>query len=526
MVTTRLPRRFQSAKMASNTDGILRPKQAYICCNTLIMNEFQNIQVLVRAILCRFESYRAHHPHYQWVTKDFGLQIDTISSVMEDPGDKMVTTHETAQTPRPQKRSTKCGPCATVKFGSAVVPIYRTESKGRVRFVLCYHRDHRRLRQIFRDLAAAKKEAQFVAQRIQAGLQHVTDLRPHERDSFKAAEAMLQKSGIPLVAAVEDYLRARDLAGTESLSAMASEYGQHFKKVVRRVTIPQIVEEMLLHREQDGASKVYLGQLKTTLNRFATRFPGEVLDATAQEIDAWLRSLEVAAGTRNSMLRCIKVFFSFARSRNYLPEDKSTAADNVRLVKSGTDDVTIFTPDQMRKLLHGAPPRLIPILAIGAFSGIRMAELNRLDWSAIDLDRRIIEIRAGQAKTASRRVVPITDNLVAWLTPLPRTGKVVENTTRHREVTALAEALGIDWPRNVLRHSFISYRIALVKSADQVALEAGNSPTIIFKHYRELTTEEQATAWFSILPKPDQWQNTITYHRQTRTVKIPAGQGT
>ena len=43
-----------------------------------------------------------------------------------------------------------------------------------------------------------------MAQRIQVGMQHVTDLKPHKRDSFKAAEAMLQKSGIPLVAAVED----------------------------------------------------------------------------------------------------------------------------------------------------------------------------------------------------------------------------------------------------------------------------------------------------------------------------------
>jgi hypothetical protein len=53
----------------------------------------------------------------------------------------------------------------------------------------------------------------------------------------------------------------------------------------------------------------------------------------------------------------------------------------------------------------------------------------------------------------------------------------------------------------VLRHSFISYRIAIVQSADQVALEAGNSVTIIFKHYRELTTPEVAKKWFSILPK-------------------------
>jgi hypothetical protein len=43
-----------------------------------------------------------------------------------------------------------------------------------------------------------------------------------------------------------------------------------------------------------------------------------------------------------------------------------------------------------------------------------------------------------------------------------------------------------------------SYRIAIVKSADQVALEAGNSPAIIFRHYRELTTEETAKEWFGI----------------------------
>ena len=64
--------------------------------------------------------------------------------------------------------------------------------------------------------------------------------------------------------------------------------------------------------------------------------------------------------------------------------------------------------------------------------------------------------------------------------------------------------LKIDWPRNVLRDSFISYRIAIVQSADQVALEAGNSPSIIFKHSRELATEDLADQWFGILPKDGQ----------------------
>ena len=96
---------------------------------------------------------------------------------------------------------------------------------------------------------------------------------------------------------------------------------------------------------------------------------------------------------------------------------------------------------------------LVPILAIGAFAGIRMAELERLGWKAVDLKRKVIEIRAGQAKTASRRVIPISDNLAAWLTPLERKGKIVRIKELQTHVPALARALKMEWPRNVLRVS-------------------------------------------------------------------------
>ena len=119
-------------------------------------------------------------------------------------------------------------------------------------------------------------------------------------------------------------------------------------------------------------------------------------------------------------------------------------------------------------------------------------------------------------------MIPVTDNLAAWLAPLSRRGRVLASGEFIKEATALARALGIEWPRNVLRHSFISYRIAVVKSADQVALEAGNSPAIIFRHYRELTTEEVANEWFAILPKDGQWENGAGYEfdRANRTVTL------
>jgi hypothetical protein len=56
------------------------------------------------------------------------------------------------------------------------------------------------------------------------------------------------------------------------------------------------------------------------------------------------------------------------------------------------------------------------------------------------------------------------------------------------------------WKHNALRHSFCSYRLAAIKNAAQVALEAGNSPQMIFKHYRQLVTEAEANQWFAIRP--------------------------
>ena len=56
------------------------------------------------------------------------------------------------------------------------------------------------------------------------------------------------------------------------------------------------------------------------------------------------------------------------------------------------------------------------------------------------------------------------------------------------------------WKHNALRHSFISYRVADIQNVAQVALEAGNSPQMIFQHYRELVRPAEAKAWFTIEP--------------------------
>ena len=90
--------------------------------------------------------------------------------------------------------------------------------------------------------------------------------------------------------------------------------------------------------------------------------------------------------------------------------------------------------------------------------------------------------------------MPITDNCAAWLERYAKPSGPVINLSRADKqlFLYLAEKSGVPWKHNGLRHSFISYRLAVVKDVGQVSLEAGNSPQMVFKHYRQLVRESEA----------------------------------
>ena len=63
------------------------------------------------------------------------------------------------------------------------------------------------------------------------------------------------------------------------------------------------------------------------------------------------------------------------------------------------------------------------------------------------------------------------------------------------------EEVSMTWKRNGLRLSYISYRVAQTQNVAQTALEAGNTPKIIFSNYRELVKPADAVKWFGIEPE-------------------------
>jgi integrase len=220
---------------------------------------------------------------------------------------------------------------------------------------------------------------------------------------------------------------------------------------------------------------------------------------SARRIDEWLRGLGVGPVTRNTFRRRLAVLFSFAKRRGYVTENPVV---DVERAKERETEVEILSVNETAHLLESSGSDMLPFWAIGAFAGLRRAEIERLSWSEIDFDAHVIELKASKSKTASRRLVTMQPNLRAWLAPYrTRTGRVCPFNLQ-RKVNDDRERAGLlaKWPHNALRHSFASYHLARFNDAAKLALEMGNSPAIIFRHYRELVKPKDAKHYWGIRP--------------------------
>jgi integrase len=186
--------------------------------------------------------------------------------------------------------------------------------------------------------------------------------------------------------------------------------------------------------------------------------------------------------------------FSYAEKRGYVDRNPVLAVDKIKLVDAPPE---ILTPDQLNSLLDNCPGLLLPCIALGAFAGLRTAEVLRLEWNDIDLKRGFINVSATKSKTAKRRLIPIAPNLAEWLRPYTeKKGKIYPYSHRmyYVQIELLIKSAGLsEWPNNGPRHSFASYHLAFHQNAPQLALEMGHTtPRTIFDNYREVVTPGEA----------------------------------
>jgi integrase len=242
------------------------------------------------------------------------------------------------------------------------------------------------------------------------------------------------------------------------------------------LTVSEAIGLRLDSVEKRGLSERHKSDLRLRLAKFETAFgTRNIASITTAEIDSWLHKLGVGPVAWMNYARSINSIFTAASKRMTLPRNP---VKQLEKPKAATKAPAILTPSQCRVLLSSAPPEIVPILVLQAFCGVRLAEAQRITWGNIIMDGKnpYVELPSTVTKTNRRRNPPIPKNALAWLRPLrglPKTSIEVTHDKYHSALQAAAAAAGVDWKPNILRHSFGTYRLGVVKSAAQVAEATG-----------------------------------------------------
>jgi integrase len=379
-------------------------------------------------------------------------------------------------------------------------------------FRMAFYLGGKRRTEDYKDKVEAIARAKTKLENLQRGNIDAAQISDKDRQIYARALDAIRNLDVKLDAAAHQYAEAVGVLGDVSLLEAARFYRRHHDQIVERKTVREVIDELVKDSIRLGRGERRIRELRSFGNRFATAFQIQIGDLTSDMVRKYLDLNTKAPRTFNNRVEIIQRMVTFAKGRKYLAKDTELFVERK---KTTHKDPEIWTPTEISNILEKADPAVVPVIALGAFAGLRTAEIREADWA--HFRRGFIEVKAAASKTGKRRLVPVSENLAAWLAPhqkqsgpvwAKRKGSVsrkrLTESTMDKDINfamrTAAKRVGLKWRHNALRHSFISYRLAELQDVNQVALEAGNSPTIIFSNYRELVTPDEANGWFKVRP--------------------------
>ena len=303
------------------------------------------------------------------------------------------------------------------------------------------------------------------------------------------------------------------------------------QEIFKRATVAECCDRYIAEYKErdssmtrnDATSKA--GVIRETLGE-------RYLDSlTEREIEEWRDGkLKGSNRYRNNILAHLRHLFERARVWGFVPKGHNPARE-VSSLKIPRAEPVVWEPKTLKKCLEwyqksekpDAGSKIV-FLSLGAFAGMRPSEIegvvgerDGLQWEDIDFKQRHIRIRSDVAgKLAEPRYITFTEKpgsgltneladtiwttLCSWIEPhRQRSGSVTFRKCQRLVSPELREAkLITGWPKDGLRHTWISSMLALGVARDWVAELAGNSPEIIRTNYKRPLPEKTALQWFKV----------------------------
>ena len=312
-------------------------------------------------------------------------------------------------------------------------------------------------------------------------------------------------------------LRAKGMSVTQALEYALA----HAPDRGAPVPLAKACQLFVAARKQDNCKERYLANLESQFKQIQEEFgKATMIDAlSSAALEEFVRGLTgkdddtpASPKTRVNCIITLNALFNFAVSAGWRGENP---AAKLRRPKLDEVEIPILSPQEAKKLLtearRPAYTDIFPALVIQLFTGPRRSELPHIQWSWI----RDRYLRLEKTKIRKKRAVEMDDALLAWLAPLrAREGRIfapeevefnpddtrnIEDAYTYR-LSQIAAAAGVALPKNVLRHTAITYRDALTGDLAGTAAWAGNSPGMIENHYRGAATRDDALKFYALTP--------------------------
>lgn len=412
-------------------------------------------------------------------------------------------------------------PVELVRFGGAEVKIYeRSDGLFKV-----YWREARkavtttkmRLEGERGALAFARKKVRELAG--MAGTRSVSVLEAEAVDGLRGL------AGERSMTAVVDQLKdlVSRMGGFGHVVRACENYIKAGHGKLDRTSVAVAVARFLAGHEKSAV--LYRGGMRKELAAGVVRFGTvSVCDVDADMLESFVSRLnedgtEPGARYFNNRLATWKTFLNRCRQWGMLLREEAHAGEVIKRRKEADRVPEIWGIDQGARILKTVAAEeneSLNYLVTGCWMGLRPFEMRRVTASMWDWEQGYLNVGAHVAmKTMQQRFVPIPANVREllyermtapvryWGANSPQGRRIAKHIVRVDDqafVAKLLRAKGLitEWPQDVMRHSYISYRLAQGHGRGQVAEWAGNSESEIRKSYRRPLRKEDGDRWFEV----------------------------
>jgi integrase len=328
-----------------------------------------------------------------------------------------------------------------------------------------------------------------------------------EREIYQHGQLAISLTSEQRYVAAQIFIIAERL-GLDALTAFRELESKHPKGGATR-TIDQVRLELVAKKRKSERREVYVDGLDYRLRCLVDGLGDIPISAvtTVMLEKEIARHTDWVSGTIHGVVTSWKVLFNYAVKHGYAIANPCV---NLELPRRRRAKPELLSALQVHRLLagcitHDHMARCLAYVAIGCFTGIRPAELQRLRWEMIDLDAGLITIDGEDAKCGERGIVKMQPNLIGWLRPIARkTGAVLNQPVADLRILCRT-FLGLKrWPTDCMRHGFASFHYGYFRDIGEVCanLRHGTGQLVFINHYYIVRPPTEAVYYWTRIVRP------------------------